>query len=189
MKKPLDTQVGGNHYKNLAIQPVEYIFKNKLGYFEGCVIKYVTRWKNKGGVQDLEKAKHFLELLIDLQEQYAKEGMLDVVKQELAECRKVEVAEELPELHEHPERDNSDFRYLILADCVMFPRFYVGTFEESDASTHYPQALKFYSYEEADKFIAINKDTLHKYPYVIKGYYYGENESQLYLAHQKLANG
>ena len=54
MSKPLDTQVGGNHYKNLAIQPVEYIFKNNIGYFEGCVIKYVTRWKSKGGVQDLD---------------------------------------------------------------------------------------------------------------------------------------
>lgn len=72
MSKALDTQVGGNHYKNLAIQPVEYIFKNNLGYFEGCVIKYVTRWKDKGGVQDLEKAKHFLELLIELQNQEIK---------------------------------------------------------------------------------------------------------------------
>ena len=185
MSKALDTQVGGNHYKNLAIQPVEYIFKNNLGYFEGCVIKYVTRWKDKGGVQDLEKAKHFLELLIDLQEQYAKEGMLDVVKQDLAVPFVVEQAEP----HEHPERDNSDYRYLILADSVMYPRYFVGTFEESDVSTYYPQAIKFYSYEEAEKFIATNKDTLGKYPYVIKGYYYGENERQLYVSHGKLANG
>ena len=73
MLKALDTQVGGDHYKNLAIQPVEYIFKNNIGYLEGCVIKYVTRWKDKGGVQDLEKAKHFLELLIELQEQCPKD--------------------------------------------------------------------------------------------------------------------
>lgn len=85
MSKVLDTQVGGNHYKNLAIQPVEYIFKNNLGYFEGCVIKYVTRWKDKGGVQDLEKAKHFLELLIDLQNQHAKDGLLSLVKEALDE--------------------------------------------------------------------------------------------------------
>lgn len=184
MSKALDTQVGGNHYKNLAIQPVEYIFKNKLGYFEGCVIKYVTRWKSKGGVQDLEKAKHFLELLIDLQEQYAKEGMLDLVQQELAELSVVEQAEP----HEHPAYENTGYRYLILADSVAFPRFSVGTFDESDASTHYPQALMFYSYEEAEKFIAINKDTLHKYPYVIKAYYYGENERQLYLTRRGQSN-
>ena len=186
MSKALNTQVGGNHYKNLAIQPVEYIFKNNIGYFEGCVIKYVTRWKNKGGVQDLEKAKHFLELLIDLQEQYAKEGMLDLVQQELAECCKVEVAEELPE---YPKYDEPHYRYLILADSVMYPHYYVGTFEERDVSTYYPQAVKFYSYEEAEKFIATHKDTLHKYPYGIKGYYYGENKRQLYVSHCKLANG
>ena len=61
-------QIGGNHYKDLAIQPVEYIHKNNLGYVEGSVIKYVTRWKNKNGIQDLQKAKHFLELLIDMEQ-------------------------------------------------------------------------------------------------------------------------
>lgn len=86
MSKPLDTQVGGDHYKNLAIQPVEYIFKNNLGYFEGCVIKYVTRWKDKGGLRDLEKAKHYLEMLIEMQNQNAKDGLLDLVQKELADC-------------------------------------------------------------------------------------------------------
>lgn len=65
--KPLDVQVGGDHYKSLAIQPVEYIHANQIGYCEGSVIKYVTRWRSKGGVADLEKAKHFLELLISLE--------------------------------------------------------------------------------------------------------------------------
>lgn len=82
-----DKQVGGNHYKDLAIQPVEYIFKNNIGYFEGCVIKYVTRWKNKGGLQDLEKAKHFLELLIELQNQKANNGMLKLVQEELEKTK------------------------------------------------------------------------------------------------------
>lgn len=63
-----NTQVGGSHYKDLAIQPVEYIHKNNLGYVEGSVIKYVTRWKNKNGIQDLQKAKHFIELLIEMEE-------------------------------------------------------------------------------------------------------------------------
>jgi hypothetical protein len=65
--KSLDTQIGGDHYKTLAIQPVEYIHRNNIGYFEGNVIKYVTRWRTKGGVADLEKAKHYLELLIELE--------------------------------------------------------------------------------------------------------------------------
>ena len=64
---PLTTQVGGGHYKSLAIQPVEYIHKNGIGYFEGNVIKYVTRWRDKGGIADLEKAKHYIDLLIELE--------------------------------------------------------------------------------------------------------------------------
>lgn len=60
-------QIGGTHYKDLAIQPVEYIHKNRLGFIEGCVVKYVTRWKQKGGVEDLKKARHFLDLLIDME--------------------------------------------------------------------------------------------------------------------------
>jgi hypothetical protein len=50
----------------LPIQPVEYIHANALGYFEGNVIKYVSRWRKKNGMADLEKAKHYLELLIEL---------------------------------------------------------------------------------------------------------------------------
>ena len=60
-------QIGGQHYKKLKIQPVEYVHANGIGYFEGSVIKYVTRWRDKGGLQDLEKAKHFLQLLIDFE--------------------------------------------------------------------------------------------------------------------------
>lgn len=59
-----DKQVGGDHYKNLKIQPVEYIMANNLNYCEGNVIKYVTRYKQKGGIIDLEKAKHYIDLLI-----------------------------------------------------------------------------------------------------------------------------
>ena len=62
-----DTQVGGTHYKDLPIQPVEYIHANAIGYFEGNVIKYVSRWRKKNGVADLEKAKHYIELLIELE--------------------------------------------------------------------------------------------------------------------------
>ena len=63
----LDVQVGGGHYKDMPIQPVEYIHKNGLGFIEGCVIKYVSRYKHKNGKQDLEKAIHFLNLLIELE--------------------------------------------------------------------------------------------------------------------------
>lgn len=63
----LDKQVDGDHYKNQAIQPVEYIHANNLDFFEGNVVKYVTRWRNKNGLADLEKAKHYIELLMQLE--------------------------------------------------------------------------------------------------------------------------
>lgn len=65
--KALNTQEGGRHYKDLAIQPVEYIHANGIGYFEGNVIKYVSRWRSKGGIEDLRKARHYIELLIELE--------------------------------------------------------------------------------------------------------------------------
>lgn len=71
MSSPLDKQVAGNHYKHLVFQPAEYIHANRMGFMEGSVVKYVTRWRNKGGVDDLKKAIHFLELLIELEEKYS----------------------------------------------------------------------------------------------------------------------
>ena len=67
--RALDVQEGGSHYKNMAIQPIEFIFKNGIGYAEGNVIKYVTRWRNKNGVEDLKKARHYLDLLIESESQ------------------------------------------------------------------------------------------------------------------------
>lgn len=63
-----EKQEGGTHYKSLKIQPWDYIAANKLGYFEGCVIKYVTRHEAKAGLEDLKKARHFLDKLIEMKE-------------------------------------------------------------------------------------------------------------------------
>lgn len=63
-----DVQVAGTHYKNKAIQPWDYIIGNNLGYLEGNIVKYVSRWKDKGGVDDLKKAQHYLTKLIETQE-------------------------------------------------------------------------------------------------------------------------
>ena len=63
----LKKQVEGGHYKGYTIQPIEYIHANGIPFAEGSVIKYVTRWRDKGGVNDLRKAIHFLELLIELE--------------------------------------------------------------------------------------------------------------------------
>lgn len=63
----LNVQVAGDHYKKLVIQPIEYIHANGIGFAEGSAIKYLTRWRDKGGIADLEKAKHFIDLLIELE--------------------------------------------------------------------------------------------------------------------------
>tara|TARA_R110001599_G_scaffold335614_1_gene552793 strand:+ start:426 stop:629 length:204 start_codon:yes stop_codon:yes gene_type:complete len=60
-------QVGGNHYKDMVIQPFEFIEKNNLGYGVGNVIKYLCRYKTKGGVEDLNKARHYIDLLIEVE--------------------------------------------------------------------------------------------------------------------------
>lgn len=62
-------QVAGSHYKSKTIQPWDYIASNELGYFEGNIVKYVSRWRDKGGVDDLRKAQHYLQKLIELQVQ------------------------------------------------------------------------------------------------------------------------
>lgn len=67
-KSILGTQVGGHHYTDLTIQPIEYIWANNIGFSEGNIIKYVSRWKAKGGVKDLKKAHHHLALLIEREE-------------------------------------------------------------------------------------------------------------------------
>jgi hypothetical protein len=63
--KSFKKQIGGNHYLKYKIQPVDFIIKNNIGFVEGNIIKYILRFKEKGGVQDLLKAKHYIELLID----------------------------------------------------------------------------------------------------------------------------
>ena len=61
---PLDTQVGGTHYKNFAIQPAEFIMANNIPWAEGNAIKYIVRHKSKNGREDLEKAKHYIDMII-----------------------------------------------------------------------------------------------------------------------------
>jgi hypothetical protein len=60
-----DYQIGGEHYKELPIQPTEFIHKNDIGFIAGNVIKYIVRYKFKNGVDDLKKASHYLDMLIE----------------------------------------------------------------------------------------------------------------------------
>ena len=67
--KPSQTQIGGRHYSDMTIQPIEFIHKNGLSFIQGNIIKYVCRYKSKGGIEDLNKAKHYIDLLIELEEE------------------------------------------------------------------------------------------------------------------------
>ena len=63
-----DRQEGGSHYKTYELQPWDAIAAWNLGFFEGNIVKYIVRWRAKNGVQDLKKARHYLDKLIELQE-------------------------------------------------------------------------------------------------------------------------
>ena len=64
--KATDRQVGGKHYKNFKIQPIEFITANNLNFIQGCVIKYICRFDKKNGNEDLDKVIHYCELLKEL---------------------------------------------------------------------------------------------------------------------------
>jgi len=63
----LQTQIGGDHYRTMAIQPMEYSMKNNLDACQHTIIKYVSRFRSKGGIADLEKAKHVIDMLIEFE--------------------------------------------------------------------------------------------------------------------------
>lgn len=63
-KDPWQNQVGGDHYAKLKIQPMQYALANSLDFAQATAIKYITRFRDKGGIADLEKAKHTIDLLI-----------------------------------------------------------------------------------------------------------------------------
>ena len=67
VESALDTQVGGDHYSSMTIQPIEYITKNDIRYCDGNVIKYVSRHREKNGIEDLKKAKHYIDMIIEME--------------------------------------------------------------------------------------------------------------------------
>tara|TARA_B110000908_G_scaffold8724_1_gene10795 strand:- start:410 stop:679 length:270 start_codon:yes stop_codon:yes gene_type:complete len=73
--RAIETQVGGSHYKLMKIQPLEFIIANQMDYCEANVVKYISRWRSKNGVEDLRKARHYIDLLIET----ATDDTLDVL--------------------------------------------------------------------------------------------------------------
>lgn len=78
VKDSLAEQVGGSHYKKLSMQPIEFIVKAKLSFIQGNIVKYITRYKYKNGVEDINKCIHYANLAIDLNDAGPKHKMLNV---------------------------------------------------------------------------------------------------------------
>jgi hypothetical protein len=62
-----DTQVAGNHYKQFRIEPWDAIIDWNLGYLDGNAVKYLSRWRHKNGIEDLKKARHYIDKLIEVE--------------------------------------------------------------------------------------------------------------------------
>lgn len=77
-------QVAGDHYRKRAVQPWDYIHQNNIGYLAGCIIKYVSRYQDKNGLEDLRKAQHYLEKLI---EEESRPEALSLVEKEVSQAR------------------------------------------------------------------------------------------------------
>lgn len=102
------TQIGGTHYKGFAIDPARFCIENGLGFAEGSAVKYVCRWKLKGGLEDLRKAKHYIDMLLEINEpeptKEMPEPLLDAIKRK---CHVVHKGTLWPE----PEEDHDDTDY------------------------------------------------------------------------------
>ena len=72
-----DDQIGGNHYKLMMIQPTEYILANDMDWCEANIVKYISRWRSKGGVDDLRKVIHYAQILIEKELDGEGEGKTD----------------------------------------------------------------------------------------------------------------
>lgn len=70
----LKQQIGGSHYEDMKIQPIEFILENNLSFLEGNILKYICRYKSKNGLQDLLKAKHYLDILIEHEQRRTESG-------------------------------------------------------------------------------------------------------------------
>jgi hypothetical protein len=115
----LDEQVGGSHYKDFAIQPVEFIHKNKIGFIEGNIVKYICRYESKGGIEDLKKVKHYVELLIELSKNKSHENIAVVdAAMPLTMLDKEKVISELEKIISHEDFYNTkNYSWSITDKC------------------------------------------------------------------------
>ena len=117
----LDIQVAGTHYKEMKIQPVEFIHANNIGFCEATAIKYLCRWRKKGGIEDLKKAKHFIDVLIELETRdrpipLVPKPPLGKVRPEGPYC---DTCEQLADFSRDLKCGDLDFKEAICSNCAV----------------------------------------------------------------------
>ena len=105
MKNPYDKQIGGTHYQKFKIQPSKFVIENELLYPEGCVIKYILRHRLKGKKEDLKKAIHFIEMIIERDYPEQKDFLEEAEKEKkaLEESYQESVRQTKERKHFHPK--------------------------------------------------------------------------------------
>lgn len=103
MIEALKTQIGGDHYAKMPIQPAEFILANNIGVYESKAIEYIVRWKNKGGVTSLQKAIHALQIVIDHEQSKENAPESEAHKQIMADARIAQKEAETKRALKHAE--------------------------------------------------------------------------------------
>ena len=131
-----EKQVGGSHYK-MAIEPWDAIHSWDLGYFDGTAVKYLARWQNKNGVQDLEKAKHFIEKLIEIETGEDTEGVNPFELKDpsfMAEDKLVKLYHLFEDMHQHAKEKHN--HYKVAANIVKRSLEEVGLWVSEEYEDH-----------------------------------------------------
>ena len=152
----LDIQIGGGHYKGMAIQPMEYSMKNGLDACQHTAIKYISRFREKGGLDDLEKAKHCIDLLIHFEKEKCAnkpadpfpDTVLDIADDRIdAIARNGNDGEHYAEVPRHKVGDvvdiggNNPYEITDLPGCAdMFPDHYKGVNVHTGAGGLFPES-------------------------------------------------
>jgi len=113
-KDSLNTQIGGNHYLKLKMQPIDFIVKNNIPFIEANIIKYISRYGNKNGIEDLKKIKHYIELSKQLSiKDYSKFVILDEIRKESIK-HLINNATEYCDINKFSEKQ----KFIILKTCL-----------------------------------------------------------------------
>lgn len=123
MADSLKTQIGGNHYLDFKLQPIEFIVNNNLGFIEANIIKYICRYKHKNGVEDLKKIKHYIGLAKELENRDYSKFMVVCELQEEYTKYLINNAQKYCKINNIPEKEKNIIIKICLSICDIENRF------------------------------------------------------------------